>query len=161
MRSAIILNFQGPNNQMIMNQFYATAVTYSGFGVLIRGPSGSGKSDLALRLIDNGAGLISDDQVIIKVVGQELYLSPPESISGLIEVRGVGVIKIEYDRDIRLCLIVELDPSNDVQRTPRVKEELIKNIPVPVINLNAFENSVLAKIKMVLGYLDKKIEIIL
>ena len=143
-----------------MNQFYATAVTYCGFGVLIRGPSGSGKSDLALRLIDDGAGLVADDQVVIKAVGQELYLSPPDSLSGLIEVRGVGVIKIEYVRDIRLCLIVELDPRNEIQRIPKIKEELIKKISVPVINMYAFESSVLAKIKIILGYLDKKIELI-
>jgi HPr kinase/phosphorylase len=143
-----------------MNQFYATAVTYCGFGILIRGPSGSGKSDLALRLIDDGAGLVADDQVVIKAVGQELYLSPPDSLSGLIEVRGVGVIKIEYVSDIRLCLIVELDPRNEIQRIPKIKEELIKKIPVPVINMYAFESSVLAKIKIILGYLDKKIELI-
>jgi serine kinase of HPr protein (carbohydrate metabolism regulator) len=143
-----------------MNQFYATAVTYCGFGILIRGPSGSGKSDLALRLIDDGAGLVADDQVVIKSVGQELYLSPPDSLSGLIEVRGVGVIKIEYVSDIRLCLIVELDPRNEIQRIPKIKEELIKKIPVPVINMYAFESSVLAKIKIILGYLDKKIELI-
>ena len=143
-----------------MNQFYATAVTYCGFGVLIRGPSGSGKSDLALRLIDDGAGLVADDQVVIKAVGQELYLSPPDSLSGLIEVRGIGVIKIEYVRDIRLRLIVELDPSNEIQRTPIIKEELIKKNPVPVVNMYAFESSVLAKIKIILGYLDKKIELI-
>jgi HPr kinase/phosphorylase len=143
-----------------MNQFYATAVTYCGFGILIRGPSGSGKSDLALRLIDDGAGLVADDQVVIKSVGQELYLSPPDSLSGLIEVRGVGVIKIEYVRDIRLCLIVELDPRNEIQRIPKIKEELIKKILVPVINMYAFESSVLAKIKIILGYLDKKIELI-
>jgi HPr kinase/phosphorylase len=144
-----------------MDQFYATAVIYCGFGILIRGPSGSGKSDLALRLIDDGADLIADDQVVIKAVGQELYLSAPDSLSGLIEVRGIGVIKIEYVSDIRLCLIVELDPSNEIQRIPTIKEELIKNIPVPVINMYAFESSVLAKIKIILGHLDKKIELIL
>jgi len=143
-----------------MNQFYATAVTYCGFGILIRGPSGSGKSDLALRLIDDGAGLVADDQVVIKAVGQELYLSPPDSLSGLIEVRGIGVIKIEYVRDIRLRLVVELDPSNEIQRTPIIKEELIKKIPVPVVNMHAFESSVLVKIKIILGYLEKKIELI-
>ena len=146
---------------MKIDQFYATAVTYCGFGVLIRGPSGSGKSDLALRMIDDGAGLIADDQVVIEAVGQELYLSPPDSLSGLIEVRGIGVIKIEYVRDIRLCLIVELDPRNEIQRIPKIKEELIKKILVPVINMYAFESSVLAKIKIILGHLDKKIELIL
>ena len=144
-----------------MDQFYATAVTYCGFGVLIRGPSGSGKSDLALRLIDDGANLIADDQVDIKSAGQGLYLSPPDNIAGLLEVRGIGVIRIEYDWDVKLCLIVELDLSKEMQRIPIIKEEFIKNIPVPIINMNAFETSILAKIKIILSYLDKKIEIIL
>ena len=143
-----------------MDQFYATAVTYCGSGILIRGPSGSGKSDLALRLIDDGADLIADDQVAIKVVEQKLYLSPPDSISGLIEVRGVGVIKIDYVRDIKLCLIVDLATGDTVQRIPIIKKELIKNIPVPVISINAFEHSVLVKVKIILDYLEKKIELI-
>ena len=142
-----------------MEQVYATAVAYRGFGILIRGPSGSGKSDLALRLIDDGANLIADDQVIIESVREELYLSSPDTISGLIEVRGFGVIKIESVRDVKLGLIVDLDPSFKTQRSPKMKEELIKNIIVPVINMKAFESSVLARIKLILGYLEKKIEL--
>ena len=143
-----------------MDQFHATAVAYYGSGILIRGPSGSGKSDLALRLIDDDADLIADDRVVIKVVGKELRLSPPESISGLIEVRGIGVVKIKTVRDIPLCLVVELEPSNQTQRMPEIKEESIKDISIPIININAFESSALAKIKIVLRYLEKKIELI-
>ncbi len=143
-----------------MDQFHATAVAYYGFGILIRGPSGSGKSDLALRLIDDDADLIADDRVVIKVVGKELRLSPPESISGLIEVRGIGVVKIKTVRDIPLCLVVELELSNQTKRMPEIKEETIKDISIPIISINAFESSSLAKIKIVLRYLDKKIELI-
>jgi len=142
-----------------MEQVYATAVAYRGFGILIRGPSGSGKSDLALRLIDDGANLIADDQVIIKSVRKEHYLSSPDSISGLIEVRGFGVIKIESVRDVRLRLIVDLDPSCKTERSPIMKEELIKNIIVPVINMKAFDSSVLVRIRLILSYLEKKIEL--
>ena len=143
-----------------MEQVYATAVAYHGFGFLIRGPSGSGKSDLALRLIEDGAKLIADDQVNISAVRKELYLSSPDSISGLIEVRGFGVIKIGAVRDIKLRLIVDLDPSYETERTPTIKEELIKNITVPVTNMKAFESSILARIKLILGYLEKNIELI-
>jgi serine kinase of HPr protein (carbohydrate metabolism regulator) len=143
-----------------MDQFHATAVAYYGSGILIRGPSGSGKSDLALRLIDDDADLIADDRVVIKVVGKELRLSPPESISGLIEVRGIGVVKIKTVRDIPLCLVVELELSNQTKRMPEIKEETIKDISIPIISINAFESSSLAKIKIVLRYLDKKIELI-
>ena len=146
-------------NYMIMDQIYATAVAYCGVGVLIRGPSGSGKSDLALRLIEDGANLIADDQVIIESVRNELYLSPPDSVSGLVEVRGFGVIKIESVRNVKLRLIIDLDPSFKTERGPIMKEELIKNIIVPVINVKAFESSVLARIKLILGYLENKIEL--
>ena len=143
-----------------MDHFHATAVAYCGSGILIRGPSGSGKSDLALRLIDDDADLIADDRVVIKVVEKELRLSPPESISGLIEVRGIGVVKIETVQDIPLCLVVELEPSYQTQRMPEIKEELIKDVSVPIININSFESSALVKIKIVLRYLEKKIELI-
>ena len=143
-----------------IEQVYATAVAYHSFGILIRGPSGSGKSDLALRLIEDGANLISDDQVNIQAVKKQLYLSPPDNIAGLIEVRGFGVIKIKSVRDINLRLIVDLDPSSTTERTPIMKEESIKNIMVPVVSLKAFENSILARIKLIIGYLEKKIELI-
>ena len=140
--------------------FYATAVAYHGCGILIRGPSGSGKSDLALRLIEDGANLIADDQVNIKAVRKQLYLSSPDNISGLIEVRGFGVIKIECVRDIKLGLIVDLDPSYETERTSIMKDELIQDIITPIINIKAFESSVLARIKLILGYIEKKIELI-
>ena len=143
-----------------MELFHGTAVSYNGSGILILGPSGSGKSDLALRLINEGADLIADDQVLIKLVGKALQLSAPDSISGLIEVRGVGIIKIKPVCYIPLSLIVEIKSGAQLERIPIMKKDLIENIPIPVIQLDAFEGSAIAKIKILLKCLGEEIELI-
>ena len=143
-----------------MKLFHGTAVSYNGSGILILGPSGSGKSDLALRLINEGADLIADDQVLIKLVGKALQLSAPDSISGLIEVRGVGIIKIKPVCYIPLSLIVEIKSGAQLERIPIMKKDLIEKILIPVIKLDAFEGSAIAKIKILLKCLDEEIELI-
>ena len=143
-----------------MDLFHGTAVLYRGFGILIRGPSGSGKSDLALRLIDDGADLIADDQVIIKSVGEILQLSSPDKISGLIEVRGVGVVCIKYVSSIPLGLIVDINPRKKLKRMPITKKELIGNISIPVITIDAFESSAVAKIKVFIQFLGDEIKLL-
>ena len=143
-----------------MDLFHGTAVLYHGFGILIRGPSGSGKSDLALRLIDDGADLIADDQVIIKSVGEILQLSSPDKISGLIEIRGVGVVRIKYVSGVPLGLILDINPRKKLKRMPITKKELIGNISIPVITINAFESSAVAKIKVFLQYLGNEIKLL-
>ena len=129
-------------------------------GVLIRGPSGSGKSDLALRLIDDGADLIADDRVELDTVDGKLHLTAPVTIRGLIEVRGIGLVNIGAVQDVPLALIVELKPRDKTERLPEVKEELIDGITIPVIDIDAFEISAPAKIKMALHIQDGKASLI-
>ena len=143
-----------------MDLFHGTAVLYRGFGILIRGPSGSGKSDLALRLIDDGADLIADDQVIIKSVGEILQLSSPDKISGLIEIRGVGVVRIKYVSGVPLGLILDINPRKKLKRMPIIKKELIGSISIPVISIDAFESSAVAKIKIFMQCLGNEIKLI-
>ena len=133
-----------------MSNIHATAVSYGGSGVLIRGPSGSGKSDLAIRLIDDGATLIADDYVKIDVVGDKILLSPPKNITGLIEVRGIGLITIDSVRDIPLCFIVDLKPPNVIARTPESRAEIIKGISIPITEIYGLESSAVSKIKIFL-----------
>ncbi len=76
-------------------QVHASAVTIGDSGVLLRGPSGSGKSDLALRLIDGGARLVADDRVDIYQTRDGLMMAPPESLAGLLEVRGLGIADVK------------------------------------------------------------------
>jgi len=151
-----LLNYLKTNNFQFMFQLHATAVSCHGAGVLIRGPAGSGKSDLALRLIDNGADLIADDRVSVEVCGKKIYLSAPQNILGLIEIRGIGLIKIDAVRDIPLSLIVDLRPHNEIDRMPEHRKDVIENIYVPIFEMDAFECSALAKIKFFLKSLNEK-----
>jgi len=123
---------------------HATAVAIAGAGVLIRGPSGQGKSDLALRLIDRGAMLISDDQVDILCRGNELLLSPPPPLAASFEIRSLGIWEREYLSGVALKLIVDLKQQTD--RLPLDRQVMILlGIRVPSCTLNAMESSAAIK----------------
>src|SRR5580658_2542678 len=87
---------------------HATAVAIGGRAVLLRGPSGSGKSDLALRLIDAGARLVADDRSELWRAGDAILVRSPATIAGLIEARGVGILTVDPLPTARLALIVDL-----------------------------------------------------
>src|SRR5438105_13569254 len=87
---------------------HATAIAIEGQAVLLRGPSGAGKSDLGLRLIDAGARLIADDQSELQRVGDTIAVRAPATIAGLIEVRGVGILRLDVEAEAPLALAVDL-----------------------------------------------------
>jgi HPr kinase/phosphorylase len=102
---------------------HATAVSIGGNGVMLTGSSGSGKSDLALRLIDRGAVLISDDIVVVDTVNGKPRLYAAPNIEGKIEARGVGILVVDFVNDVPLRLVVSLSGRierlpNDNDRTP-------------------------------------------
>lgn len=106
---------------------HATCVEIAGAAVLLRGPSGVGKSDLALRLIDApaaGSGLaaaarlIADDQVCLTRIGDAVMVSAPPATAGKIEVRGLGIITIASTAQARLALVVDLMNHNRIERLP-------------------------------------------
>src|SRR3954454_8456456 len=74
---------------------HASTVAIDGRAVLVTGPSGTGKSDLALRLLDRGFTLVSDDQTIVKKDGNRLLASAPPNIAGKLEIRGIGIMDME------------------------------------------------------------------
>ena len=96
--------------------FHATTVAKGRRAVMIKGPSGSGKSDLAVQLIDRGYVLVSDDQTLIANKEGVLRASAPPSIEGKMEVRGLGIIEMAVVSDVRLILCVEL--QDDPERLP-------------------------------------------
>jgi len=127
---------------------YATAIAIEGDAILLRGPSGAGKSDLALRLIDGGARLIADDQALLRRAGNQVLVRAPAEISGLIEVRGVGILRVAALGEAPLALIVDLVTSAQVERIPDSRFEVIFGLAIPLIALAPFEASAAAKLRL-------------
>jgi HPr kinase/phosphorylase len=128
---------------------HATAVAINGEGVLLLGPSGSGKSDLALRLIDRGAVLISDDGVLVEAHSPLPLLRTAPNIAGMIEMRGVGILKMPFADGVPLHLAVKL--GIDGERLPPEDQVMnIAGIDIRFIALSAFEASAPLKIEQAL-----------
>ncbi len=127
-----------------------TCVAIGGRGVLLRGPSGSGKSDLALRLIDGGAELVADDRIELEPGAGTVIASAPPAIRGLLEVRGIGVVRLPYRRSVPVALVVDLvDPPP--ARLPAPGTATIQGHALPVIRLTAQGASAAARVRLALG----------
>jgi serine kinase of HPr protein (carbohydrate metabolism regulator) len=114
---------------------HASTVAIDGRGVMILGASGKGKSDLALRLIDRGAMLVSDDYTQIDRQGDALVASAPATIAGRIEIRGLGIASSPHVDDIAVALAVRLLPGAvaTIGRMPGRLLEEFAGVPVPVL----------------------------
>jgi serine kinase of HPr protein (carbohydrate metabolism regulator) len=129
---------------------HASSVAIDGRAILITGVSGSGKSDLALRLIDRGFTLISDDQTLVRRDGDRLIASAPPTIRGKLEIRGIGIIEVETANDVPVALLVEL--TGDIQRLPDdSRERPILGINLPLVTIDATTASAAAKVVLALG----------
>jgi len=131
-------------------QVHATCVALSETGVLLMGPSGSGKSDLALRLIEGGALLIADDRVDLCVEDGVLTARAPEPLFGLIEVRGLGIIDRPAGRRSPVGLVIELTPG-ETERLPEPLETTLAGIALPLFRLDPFEASAAQKVALAVG----------
>ncbi len=141
---------------MNLKRIHSTSVVIDDNGVLILGDSGSGKSDLALRLIDNGATLISDDISICRKNLNNIYLYCPPEIKGLLEVREIGIITVPFVERIKLRLVVNLK-SNNNERFPKDSSFRILGIKIPIINIEGKNSSAVAKIKVKLNEIRETI----
>lgn len=127
---------------------HATCVDFDGDGVLLRGPSGSGKSDLALRLIDGGACLVSDDYVVLRASDGELHAAPPEAIAGIMEVRGLGLLKMPVVSSSKVGLVIDLVERSRVPRLPEPDKIELCGVTLDVILLAPFDISASAKVRL-------------
>ena len=141
---------------MNLKRMHSSSVVIDDNGVLILGDSGSGKSDLALRLIDNGATLISDDISICKKNLNDIYLYCPPEIKGLLEVREIGIITVPFVEKIKLQLVVNLKSINN-ERFPKDNSLKILGIKIPLINIDGKNSSAVAKIKVKLNEIRETI----
>lgn len=132
-----------------MSNFHATCVIVNNTGILLTGASGSGKSDLALRLMSEAdAVLVADDQVLLRSAdNNRLIAACPPSIAGLLEVRGIGIIRRPYRPETEIRAVFELvrDPAL-IERLPEPRHILINDISLPLIRLFPFEHSAVHKI---------------
>ena len=138
---------------------HGTTVALEGEGVLLRGPSGSGKSDLALRLIDGGARLIADDQTELTRVSDGLLARSPASIAGRMEVRGVGILRVPTVPSALLRLVIDLVALDRVERLPEPQFCDYLQCSLPLLALAPFEASAPAKIRLALASLVKSVAI--
>ena len=135
---------------------HASTVAMDGRAVLISGPSGSGKSDLTLRLLDRGFTLVSDDQTLVRRENDRLIASAPPTIAGKLEIRGIGIVDMEHVNDMPVALLVEL--TSDIQRLPDDnRERPILGVALPLISIDAMAASAPSKVALALDRMGLKL----
>ena len=136
-----------------MIRVHGTSVALGGDGILLRGPSGSGKSDLALRLIDEGGRLVADDQTELRLSGDDVAMAAPATIAGRMEVRGIGLLRVPSVAAAPLRLVVDLAPGEAIERLPEPQSCDYLGRRFPLIQLAPFEASASAKLRLALAAL--------
>ncbi len=125
-------------------------------GALIEGPSGSGKSDLALRCLDAGLRLVADDRTVVFVSQGRLFGRAPDALAGLIEHRGLGVLPHPAIRLAQIGLIVRCEAAPEtVERLPDPAVQSVLGVPAPLLRLWPFEGSAPAKLSRALEVLGR------
>lgn len=130
------------------DQIHATCVELAGTGALLRGPSGSGKSDLALRLIDRGARLVADDRVVLAAGADGVVASAPPALAGMLEVRGLGLARLPSIARARIGLVVDLAAAGEIERLPERASCELLGTTIPCIRVDPFAASACAKVRL-------------
>ena len=134
----------------MLNSIPANCVIIKERGILLLGESGSGKSDLTLRLIDRGARLVADDQVLLVEENHILTAAAPRKIAGLLELRGIGIITLPYDTSIPLTLAVQLMHRDSIERLPPPQDWTFLGVSLPLFQVDARDASAPVKIETAL-----------
>ena len=144
-------------SRLSSEMLHASTVASEGRAVLISGPSGCGKSDLALRMLDRGFSLVSDDQTIVQREGDRLFASPPPTIAGKLEVRGIGIVEMAHLSDVPIGLFVEL--TGEFERLPDDhRERPLLGISLPLVSIDAMSASAPSKLALALDRMGLKFQ---
>jgi serine kinase of HPr protein (carbohydrate metabolism regulator) len=125
---------------------HGSCVFWRDSGILLRGASGTGKSDLALRLCDAGATLVADDQVHLEVVGDALLARPPAALEGLLEVRGLGLLRFPFQAPVKVTLVIDLVAPDRVERLPSADHVMLLGRQIPLFHLSPWPASTVRKV---------------
>jgi serine kinase of HPr protein (carbohydrate metabolism regulator) len=134
-----------------MKAVHGTCVAIGEGALLLRGPPGSGKSDLALRLIEQGARLVTDDRVLLRGDRGKLHAFAPAALTGKVEARGIGVLTVPFVRTARLIMVVGLVAGTAVPRLPEPATCTYEGGVLGVLALAPFEASTPAKLRLALA----------
>jgi len=130
----------------------ATCVVVEGLGVLLRGPPGSGKSELALQLIDGDARLVADDGIELRRQGERLFArlpaGAPDAVRGRLELRGLGILPVPSVAEASLDLVIDLVPVAALERLPESITVELLGVALPLLRLSAAEPSAAAKVRL-------------
>lgn len=129
------------------------AVAIEDQAILLRGRSGSGRSDLALRLIDEGARLISDEQVELHRRGDRVFVGPPAAmpanLRGRIEARGLGLVPVPHVSEPKaLAWVIDMAVADSIDRLPGSCEADYLGVAIPLLTLDPFAISATAKLRL-------------
>jgi serine kinase of HPr protein (carbohydrate metabolism regulator) len=146
---------------------HGTCLAIGEAGVLLLGKPGSGKSDLALRLIDGEgkgltgimrlASLVADDQVVVRRAGEGLRATAPQALRGKLEIRGLGIVELAARPDVMLRLAVRLTPAAEIERLPdlpRSRMEIL-GLAIPLVLIDPESASAPARIRAALDHAAK------
>jgi HPr kinase/phosphorylase len=135
-----------------MGLCHATCIVVDGCGVLIRGPSGSGKSDLALRLIDEGAALVADDYCQLSMADGRLVATCPAAIKGKLEVRGIGIVSRPVNERCTIGLVVDLMDKHLIERMPENPATTVEGVTIACFAIDPFCASATAKVRAAVSH---------
>lgn len=125
-------------------------------GILVTGPAQSGKSSLALQLLESGGLLVSDDQTLVKPGSSGLIATAPEALAGLIEIHGYGIVQVPPEQiapAATLALSVTIIPPElPLERLPEQSAQQILSVKLPHLALRPYDPASVAKIRAVLRY---------
>jgi len=141
------------SNLTYLDNIHANSIIFEDVTFLIKGASASGKSDLCLRLMAAGGMLVADDRTLIYTDQTDIYLTPHDNIAGQLEVRGIGIINVPFAKSAKCDVIIEL--CDIYPRYPLEKDYVFHKKMLNYYKLNAFENTILEKLKIIAHHIKK------